>query len=97
MSESYESKTDNLAAFLIGHTDRQLSNVTTVRTIRKATRYRASTAVTRKAVVVGRQRHTTWSYDRNAGMMNTTDDRNNGNRSHSFHAGGALRLSDCHK
>lgn len=97
MSESYASNTDDLASFLIKHMEQQHRNVTTVRTVRKATRSRASTVVTRKAVVVPHVRHTTWTYDRNAGMRNTNDDCLGGTRPHSVLAGGQLRLSDCHK
>lgn len=99
MSESYQSKTTDLAAFLIGHMEKQHKNVTTVRTIRKATRNRPSTLVVRKGMVIpARVKHTTWTYDPEPGRMNTTPhDGNTGANFHSVNAGGQLRLSDLHK
>lgn len=98
MSESYESNTDNLAAFLVSHLEAQHKNVTTFRTVRKATRYRASTVVTRRDNSIMHARRplgSSWEMD----MMSSRSDAGlcGDHATRSVVAGGQVRLSDLHK
>lgn len=98
MSESYQSNTDNLTAFLVGHLDAQHHTVTTFTKARKATRSRPSTLVTRIDTSIIHARKplgSSWEMDM---MRNGSSDSLCGDhRTRSVQAGGQLRLSDLHK
>lgn len=96
MSESYESNTTNIGGLFAKHLDAQFRVVTTVRSVRKATRYRPSTVVVRRdpTIVHPVVLKSVWYMD----MMTSNNDAPSGDkRTRSVHAGGALRLSDLHK
>lgn len=103
MSESYESNTSNIGGLFAKHLDAQWVNVTTVRSIRKATRYRPSTLVTRRDTTIMHPQKplcSGWAMDM---AVVAQEDRSEAHRvqpklrSNTVTPGGQLRLSDCHK
>lgn len=96
MSESYESNTTDLAAFLVRHLEAQHRNITTVRSVRKATRSCASTVVTRRDARIIHAPRLSSVHDRYFDSHGGTATGEN-IKSRSVLAGGQLRLSDLHK
>lgn len=85
-----------LAAFLVQHCEAQHRNITTVRSIRKATRSRASTVVTRRDARIIHAPRLSSVHDRYFDSHGGTA-TGESIKSRSVLAGGQLRLSDLHK